>query len=68
MLIGAFDLLALKSEQIDTKLEIIRTIRDYWLLRISLEQAIGEELPLGPEKMEAVSFNTHKNSHSHHSH
>ncbi len=68
MFIGATDLLNLKSEQIDTKLEIIRTIKEYWLLRISLEQAIGKELPLGPENMETVSFNIHKNSHSHHSH
>jgi outer membrane protein, heavy metal efflux system len=47
MLLGVFQLLIAKQNQINTYREFIEALRDYWLLRAELELAIGGSL--GPE-------------------
>jgi len=49
MLIGIFELIALKQEEYDTYQGYLESIRDYWLARTSLELAVGSALPSSTE-------------------
>lgn len=45
MLIGVFQLLAAKREQVETARAWVEALRDYWVARTELESALGGELP-----------------------
>lgn len=45
MHIGAFQLLQAKQQEIITRREYIEALRDYWITRAELEQAVGGQLP-----------------------
>lgn len=54
MLVGVFELLAAKREQFDAYQAYLEAIRDYWLARGALSQAIGMPLPEDDSGREAV--------------
>ncbi len=45
MLIGVFELIALKRDEYDTYQDYLEAIRDYWVSRVQLSLAAGNELP-----------------------
>jgi cobalt-zinc-cadmium efflux system outer membrane protein len=45
MLIGAFQLLQFKQQEITARREYIEAVRDYWIARAELEQVVGGRLP-----------------------
>ncbi len=45
MLIGVFELLAIKQEEYDAYQGYLESIRDYWLARVDLGAAVGTSLP-----------------------
>jgi cobalt-zinc-cadmium efflux system outer membrane protein len=45
MLIGVFQLLQFKQQEIAARREYIEVVRDYWIARAELEQAVGGPLP-----------------------
>lgn len=45
MLIGAFELMQARREQLAAYQEYLEAVRDYWLARVHLRQAIGGPLP-----------------------
>ncbi len=45
MYIGVFELLQTKKEQIDASREYVESLRDYWIARSELDQAVGGRLP-----------------------
>lgn len=47
MLVGAFELLAAKREEIGAGRQYVEALRDYWTARVELEQAVGGRLPAG---------------------
>ncbi|MEM7280359.1 MAG: TolC family protein [Pseudomonadota bacterium] len=47
MLIGIFELLALKQQEYDSYQGYFESVRDYWQARSSLAQAVGRRLPSG---------------------
>ncbi len=47
MLLGAYDLLLAKQNEIIARREYIEALRDYWITRSELERAIGGQLPAG---------------------
>ena len=46
MLVGVFQLLLAKRDEIDAGRAYIEALRDYWVARTDLESAVGGELPL----------------------
>lgn len=74
MLIGAFQLLQFKQQEITARREYIEAVRDYWIAKAELEQAVGGQLPAmastltpsrAPESStpQEVSENTHQHQH-----
>jgi len=55
MLVGVFQLLTAKREEIDAGRAFIESLRDYWVARTDLETAIGGELPAGDQPAPHVS-------------
>ncbi len=49
MLIGVFQLLQAKRDEIHAYREYIEAFRDYWVFRAELERAVGGRLPYGGE-------------------
>ncbi len=49
MLVGVFQLLQAKRDEVVAGQQYVEAVRDYWLARASLEQAIGGRLPNGGE-------------------
>ncbi|MBI4343274.1 MAG: TolC family protein [Candidatus Omnitrophica bacterium] len=47
MLLGAFQLLQFKQEEIAARRAYIEALRDYWIARAELERAVGGTLPNG---------------------
>ncbi len=45
MLVGVFQLLEVRRDQIDVAREYIESLRDYWTARAALERAVGGRLP-----------------------
>lgn len=45
MLIGIYQLLELKRDEIDAYREYVEAVRDYWIARAELERAVGGRLP-----------------------
>lgn len=45
MLIGAYELLETRAEQIAAQTEYVHALRDYWIARADLERAVGGQLP-----------------------
>ena len=48
MLIGLYQLLDVKREQIEAHAQYIAAVRDYWVARADLERAIGGQLSRRP--------------------
>jgi cobalt-zinc-cadmium efflux system outer membrane protein len=44
MLLGVYQLLAAKQNEINSYREYIESVRDYWIARADLERAIGTRL------------------------
>jgi cobalt-zinc-cadmium efflux system outer membrane protein len=53
MLIGVYDLLRGRQEQIDAAREYIDVLKDYWVARSDLEKAIAGPLPAAPAAQRA---------------
>lgn len=76
MLIGVFQLLAAKRDEMETARQSIEALKDYWLSRGELERAVGGKLPpaevlpsLMPGKNDAVlppQSNEPMSGHHHH--
>jgi outer membrane protein, heavy metal efflux system len=47
MLLGAYQLLAAKQNEVNAYREFIEALRDYWVARADLERAIGTAIPSG---------------------
>lgn len=47
MLIGAYELLHIREEQVESQHAYVRALRDYWVARAQLERAVGGRLPQG---------------------
>ena len=60
MLIGVFELLALKQEEYDAYVGYLGSIRDYWIARADLALATGTTLPsstrIGDERIDVDDF------------
>lgn len=54
MLMGAYQLLMAKRNEIDSRQELIRKLRDYWKARTDLEKAVGGKLPDAQEINESM--------------
>jgi cobalt-zinc-cadmium efflux system outer membrane protein len=50
MLIGVYDLLRSKHDQIVAARDYVGALRDYWIARSELERAVGGPLPMGQPK------------------
>lgn len=53
MLIGAYQLLQSKQNEVSAYRELIEALRDYWLARANLERAIGGSLPMDSQPVES---------------
>ncbi|MEO2088045.1 MAG: TolC family protein, partial [Gemmataceae bacterium] len=68
MILGVFQLLQAKQEQIDAGRDFIQSLAEYWMARAELEKAIGRRLPTGPlrpstlgePKVETMMMHHHK--------
>ncbi|MBA3549056.1 MAG: TolC family protein [Nannocystis sp.] len=47
MLVGTYQLLETRTDQIDARQEYVEALRDYWVARSELELAVGGRLPTG---------------------
>ncbi len=60
MLIGIFELIALKQDEYDAYQGYLEAIRDYWLARAELALAVGTSLPsaasIGDERIDVEEF------------
>ncbi len=45
MLIGAYELLEIRAEQVHSEAEYVEALRDYWIAHAELERAVGGKLP-----------------------
>lgn len=68
MILGVFQLLQAKQEQIDAGRDYIQALAEYWTARAELEKALGRRLPTGPlrpstlgePKAESMMMHHHK--------
>ncbi|MDH3608140.1 MAG: TolC family protein, partial [Gammaproteobacteria bacterium] len=71
MLIGTFELLETKREEYDTYQGYLEVVRDYWLARTELANAIGTTLPsnvhIGDEQLDVKEYIAPKDSTMDHS-
>ncbi|NNC67000.1 MAG: TolC family protein [Gammaproteobacteria bacterium] len=71
MLIGTFELLETKREEYDTYQGYLEVVRDYWLARTELANAIGTTLPsnvhIGDEQLDVKEYIAPKDSIMDHS-
>ena len=65
MNIGVFDLLKVKSEQTQVKIEYVNTVYEFWISRLELEKALGKELP---HEFEVLEIEKRINNNHHHMH
>jgi len=49
MLVGTYQLLETRTDQIDARREYVKALRDYWIARSELELAVGGRLPTGAQ-------------------
>ena len=74
MLIGVFELLALKQDEFDAYEGYINALRDYWQARAKLALAVGTQLPSGinaqlkPLQLDPLVGPTLKDQDQHHHH
>lgn len=59
MLIGVFELLQAKREELDAYQEYLEAVRDYWLARVELRRAAGGRLP-GDGQMPELTIGVEK--------
>lgn len=52
MLLGVYQLLQAKQNEISTFQNYIESLEEYWLTRVDLERSIGQSLPVNNRKME----------------
>jgi cobalt-zinc-cadmium efflux system outer membrane protein len=50
MLLGLYQLVDLKREQIEARARQLAAVRDYWTARVELERAVGGRIPTGGAK------------------
>jgi cobalt-zinc-cadmium efflux system outer membrane protein len=58
MLVGAFQLLTAKQQEIEAGSQFIRALRDYWLARAELEQILSGRLPQSQAQLSAARRST----------
>ena len=72
MLIGVFQLLQVKREQVETGRRYVEVVTDYWVNRTELERAVGGELrlaesaptpALSPENEPPMNHQQHQHQH-----
>ncbi|WP_333843336.1 TolC family protein [Pelomicrobium sp.] len=51
MLVGVYDLIEAKREELEARKQYLEAVRDFWIATLDLEQAVGGELP------QPVAFN-----------
>jgi cobalt-zinc-cadmium efflux system outer membrane protein len=76
MLLGVFELLEAKQNEIDAGHEYVAALTDYWTARADLERAVGGRLSIAaatqpstqPATMSATSQPAPADDHSHHHH
>ena len=72
MLIGAFDLLTARQDEMKIYQDYIHAVRDFWIARSDLERAVGGNLPLIENtksmdmKMPEENSTTPSDDHKHH--
>ena len=67
MLVGVFQLLVAKRDEIDAGRGYIEALRDYWIARTDLERAVGGELALA-ETPPAAAARRREREHDRHDH
>jgi cobalt-zinc-cadmium efflux system outer membrane protein len=74
MLVGVFELLRAKRQQIDAYQSYLEAVRDYWQARADLRRAVGTRLPDDVQPLEPVPGidemdpRPDKPAHEHHHH
>jgi len=71
MLIGVFQMLEAKQDEVKAQLEYIESVRDYWIARAQLERAVGGRLFMEesvPPALIAPSSESMREKHEHHEH
>jgi len=66
MLVGLYDLLAAKREEINAREEYIQSLKEYWTSRAELERATGRMLPAGESMKPKNTAEPNKNEHANH--
>ncbi len=66
MLIGAFELLAARREELDTYEKYIDAVRDYWIERTRLARLVGGPLPGDEASLEPLAFPVSGDAHANH--
>ena len=68
MLIGTFDLLLAKREEIGAYRDYVEAVRDYWTRVAELEKAVGARVDIRPPEQGAIAprARTDASSHAHH--
>ena len=74
MLVGVYDLLDAKKEEIETYHKFVETLKDYWITRCELEHLVGERFEVvpfenPPSEIKAESSapkDAHHYNHDHH--
>ena len=61
MLVGTFDLLVARKEQVEAERLALEALAEYWLARVELERAVGSPLPRG----DASPDEPHPHHHHH---
>jgi outer membrane protein TolC len=54
MLIGAFDLLLAKQNELEAYQKYLEAIRDYWIFRADLQRSLGGGASLRPRKTKTI--------------
>ncbi len=55
MLVGVFQLLAVREQEIDAGREYVEALRDYWMARAELKRAVGGRLHVGASSAQPTS-------------
>jgi cobalt-zinc-cadmium efflux system outer membrane protein len=68
MLVGVYQLLDAKREEIEAGRAWVESLRDYWVSRVALERALGTELPAGSAPPAPANVPAPEPSAPHHHH
>jgi len=66
MLLGVFDVLKAKQDELDAQQQYIGAVRDYWIEHAELERAVGGRLPTSATQPITVPTSQPMPEHEHH--